>query len=148
MKKELIILFFGCLCSLVFTACKKDNNNKTSTTNSPMAGFWTYKTDPGNPQNWNDNVLFKNDGTFRMYTALTLTDTAAGPAIADTSNQVVTYGTYTVNGSEVKMTFTEFPTLGMTCEGSVNPAHNSFTGALEIKSDPSAASPLWVLTKP
>jgi hypothetical protein len=148
MKKALIILSLGCLGTVVFTACKKDNNNKTSTTNSAMAGFWTYKTDPSNPQNWNDNVLFKDDGTFRMYTALTLADTAAGPAIADSGKQVKTFGTYTVSGSEVKMVFSEFASLGMTCEGSVNSAHNSFTGKLELQNDPTAASPLWVLTKP
>ena len=135
------------LC-LIMASCKKSNTSTSSTT-SKMVGFWTFKTNVSDPDKfWNDNALFKSDGTFRMYTALSLADTATAQAIADTANQVVTFGTYTVSGSEVKMTFTEFGALGMKCEGSVNSSFNAFTGALEITSDPNAASPLWNLTKP
>ena len=60
---------------VMLAACKKDNN-KTSSANSWIVGFWTYKED-ANVDYWNANVLFKNDGTFRMYQALTLDDTVA-----------------------------------------------------------------------
>jgi hypothetical protein len=136
------------LC-LIMASCKKSNTSSSSSTTSKMTGFWTFKTSVNDLNNyWNDNALFKSDGTFRMYTALSLADTAAAQAIADTAEQVVTFGTYTVSGSEVKMSFSEFGALGMKCDGSVNSSFNAFTGALEITSDPNAASPLWYLTKP
>src|ERR1017187_6855656 len=75
-------------------SCKK-SNSQTNNATSPVVGFWTYEEDPANDY-WNDNVLFKSDGTFRMYTALSLADTVAAQALADTANQVVTFGTYTV----------------------------------------------------
>src|SRR5262244_3581169 len=53
---------------LSFAACKKSSGSSSNT--SAMAGFWTYKTDVNNSDNyWNDNVLFMSNGTFRMYTA-------------------------------------------------------------------------------
>jgi hypothetical protein len=128
-------------------SCKKSSSKAAST--SPMTGFWTYKTDPANPNNfWNCNVLFKSDGSFRMYTALSLADTAAAAAIADTSNQVVTLGNYTVSGSTVKMVLTEFGALDLNFEGSVNSSYTSFYGTGEVSSDPNSATVTWYLTKP
>ena len=140
-------MFFALVLATALGSCKK--TNKSTSKNSPMTGFWTFKTDPNNIDNyWNCNALFNSDGTFRMYTALSLDDTAAAQAIADTANQVVTFGTYTVSGSEVKMSLTEFGSIGITCTGSVNSTFNKFDGTLEVSSDPNSATPLWVLTKP
>ena len=147
MKRTLQTLSFVMLC-IIMASCKKSNTSTSSTT-SKMAGFWTFKTNVNDPDKyWNSNALFKSDGTFRMYTALSLADTAAAQAIADTATQVVTFGTYTVSGSEVKMSISEFGAIGITCEGSVNSSFNSFTGTLEVISDPNSATPLWYLTKP
>ncbi|MDP4252194.1 MAG: hypothetical protein Q8918_19005 [Bacteroidota bacterium] len=146
MKK---IILFAMVLAIALGSCKKTNKSGSKSSNSQMAGFWTFKTDPNNTDNyWNCNALFNADGTFRMYTALSLNDTAAARAIADTANQVVTFGTYTVSGSEVKMSLTEFGAIGITCTGSVNSTFNKFDGTLEISSDPNSATPLWVLTKP
>jgi hypothetical protein len=131
---------------VVLAACKKDNSNKTSSANSWILGFWTYKEDAA-VDYWNANVLFKSDGTFRMYQALTLADTAATAAIADTSNQVVTFGTYTVSGTKVTMKYTEFNIINMTFTGSVNTADNILVGNLS-DNNPADAEPLWYLTKP
>lgn len=130
---------------ILLGACKKDNN-KTSSANSWILGFWTYKED-ANVDYWNANVLFKNDGTFRMYQALTLDDTVAAAAIADTGNQVVTFGTYSVSGSKVTMKYVEFNIIGMTFEGSVNTAQNVLIGNIS-DGTPGDAEPLWYLTKP
>ena len=130
---------------MLLPACKKDSNNKTSA-NSWISGFWTYKEDPAEDY-WNANVLFKDDGTFRMYQALTLDDTAAGPAVLDTANQVVTFGTYKVNGTTVTMDYTEFNVIDFTYTGQVNSAHNILVGNLSDNT-PGDAEPLWYLTKP
>ncbi len=82
-------------------SCNKSNDG-TTTNNSQIVGFWTYKENANNDY-WNGNVLFKSDGTFRMYMAMTLADTTEVQAIADTANQVLTFGAYTVKGSSVKM---------------------------------------------
>jgi hypothetical protein len=82
-----------------------------------------------------------------MYQALTLADTAATAAIADTSNQVVTFGTYTVSGTKVTMKYTEFNIINMTFTGSVNTADNILVGNLS-DNNPADAEPLWYLTKP
>ena len=131
---------------VLLLACKKDNNNKGSSANGWIDGFWTYKEDPAEDY-WNANVLFKSDGTFRMYQALTLDDTAAGPALLDTANQVVTFGKYTVSGSTVTMKYTEFNTIDFTFTGSINGAHNILVGNLS-DNQPGDAEPLWYLTKP
>jgi len=131
---------------IVLAACKKDNNNKTSSPNTWILGFWTYKEDPA-VDYWNANVLFKSDGTFRMYQALTLTDTLATPALADTGNQVVTFGTYTVSGANVTMKYVEFNVIDMTFSGSVNSADNLLIGNIS-DNNPGDAEPLWYLTKP
>jgi hypothetical protein len=141
MKKAMITL----AALLVLVACKKDNN-KTSSANSWIDGFWTYKEDT-NEDYWNANVLFRSDGTFRMYQALTLDDTAAGPALLDTANQVVTFGTYTVSGTNVTMKYTEFNVIDFTFTGSVNSGHNVLIGNLS-DNNPGDAQPLWYLTKP
>jgi hypothetical protein len=130
---------------LVLAACKKDNN-KTPSAGSWIQGFWTYKEDT-NLDYWNANVLFKGDGTFRMYQALSLADTAAAAAIADTANQVVTFGTYTVSGTTVTMKYTEFNTINFTFTGSVNGGQNILIGNLSDNT-PGDAEPLWYLTKP
>lgn len=139
------VLALALVSTLIITSCKKSSS--ASSTPSPIAGFWTYKED-ANVDYWNSNVLFKNDGTFRMYAALSLADTSAAQAIADTAGQVVTFGTYTVSGTTVKMTWQEFSTIGFT-----------FTGLLETGNAPNiignietnvsgGAAPLWYLTKP
>jgi hypothetical protein len=146
---SLVLALTLLIVAMQFSACKKSSSSPSTSAPSKMAGFWTYKTDVNNPNNyWNDNVLFLSNGTFRMYTALTLADTAAGPAIADTVNQVVTFGTYTVSGTVVKMNLSEFRTVGITFEGSVNSAYNNLSGSLEVTSDPNSASVLWILTRP
>ncbi len=128
-------------------SCKKTNATTTTTSNnSPIVGFWTYKEDPNNDY-WNGNVLFKADGTFRMYTALSLADTAAAQAIADTANQVITFGTYTIKGSTVKMVWQEFSAINFNFSGILNSAMNNLKGNLE-NDEPNSASPLWILTKP
>ena len=129
------------------SGCSKKNDSPPAS-NSKVAGFWTYKTNPDDADNyWNGNVLFKNDGTFRMYTALSFDDTSASHAIADTANQVVTFGTYTVSGQNLKMTWQEFNVVGFTAAGSFNPSFTNFTGNVETN-DSSSASPLWIMTKP
>ncbi|MBS1974914.1 MAG: hypothetical protein JST13_11225, partial [Bacteroidetes bacterium] len=131
---------------MVQASCSKKNNGQSG--NSRVAGFWTYKTDPNNSNNyWNGNVLFKSDGTFRMYTALSLDDTLAINAIADTANQVITIGTYTVSGQNLKMVWQEFNVIGFKATGIFNSSFTNFTGNLEIN-QPGSASPLWILTKP
>lgn len=130
---------------VLLAACKKENK-ASSGAGGWITGFWTYKEDPAEDY-WNANVLFKGDGTFRMYQALTLDDTAAGPAIADTATQVVTFGTYTVSGSSVTMKYTEFNTIDFTFTGSVNGGHNVLVGNLS-DNNPGDAEPLWYLTKP
>jgi hypothetical protein len=137
---NLILLFV-----MIFISCKKDSSAK-STTTSPIVGFWTYKEDANNDY-WNDNVLFKSDGTFRMYVALSLADTSAAQAIKDTADQVVTFGTYTVKGTDVEMTWQEFSVINFKFSGILNGGQNQITGNLE-NSEPGSASPLWYLTKP
>lgn len=91
--------------------------------------------------------MFNNDGTFRMYTALSLADTSAAQAIPDTAGQVVTFGTYTVSGTTVKMTWQEFSVIGFTFSGILNSASTNLIGNIET-SVPGGAAPLWYLTKP
>lgn len=147
MKKTLKVLSLAVLLTMILASCKKSNTTKKGT--SPMAGFWTFKSDPSNPDNyWNANALFLSNGTFRMYTALSLADTSAAQAIADTANQVVTFGTYTISGTSLNMSLTEFGSIGISCSGSVNSTYTTFDGNLEVTSDPNSASPLWILTKP
>ena len=140
--KKMMITLAGLL---LLAACKKDNKG-SSGANSWIDGFWTYKEDI-NQDYWNANVLFKSDGTFRMYQALSLDDTAAGPALLDTANQVVTFGTYTLSGTNVTMKYTEFNVIDFTFTGSVNGAHNILIGNLS-DNNPGDAQPLWYLTKP
>lgn len=130
---------------IMLGACKKDDNNSSSA-NSWIDGFWTYKED-ANVDYWNANVLFNSDGTFRMYQALTLDDTVAAAALADTPNQVVTFGKYTVSGNQVTMKYTEFNSINFTFNGSVNGAHNVLIGNLD-DNNPGDAQPRWYLTKP
>ena len=130
---------------ILLAACKKDNN-KTTSANSWVLGFWTYKEDPA-VDYWNANVLFKSDGTFRMYQALSLADTSAGPALADTANQVVTFGTYSISGTNVTMKYTEFNTIDFTFSGAVNAGHSVLIGNLS-DGNPADGQPLWYLTKP
>jgi hypothetical protein len=144
-KKIYKTAFIASIVLLAFGSCKKSNSKKDSD-GSGIEGFWTYKEDV-NLDYWNSNVLFKSDGTFRMYTALSLADTSAAQAIADTANQVVTFGTYTVNGNEVKMTWQEFSVINLTFSGSLNSGKNNIVGNIET-SEPGSASPLWYLTKP
>lgn len=131
---------------VLLAACKKDSNKTSGSANGWILGFWTYKEDT-NVDYWNANVLFKSDGTFRMYQALTLDDTAAAAALADTSNQVVTFGTYTISGANVTMKYTEFNVINFTFTGSVNSGHNVLIGNLSDNT-PGDAEPLWYLTKP
>jgi hypothetical protein len=131
---------------MLLLACKKDNKSNSSGANGWIMGFWTYKEDAA-VDYWNANVLFKSDGTFRMYQALSLDDTAAGPALLDTANQVVTFGTYTLSGTNVTMKYTEFNVIDFTFTGSVNGAHNILIGNLS-DNNPGDAEPLWYLTKP
>lgn len=137
-------LCIAILSIMAIASCKKSGS--ASSGSSVLAGFWTYKEDPAQDY-WNDNVLFKSDGTFRMYTALSLSDTAAGPAIADTASQVVTFGTYSVSGQTVKMNFTEFGSIGMTFSGSLNSSNNNLIGDIVI-SAPGSPSTHWYLTRP
>ena len=131
---------------ILLAACKKDSKSGSSSATGWIDGFWTYKEDPAEDY-WNANVLFKSDGTFRMYQALSLDDTASGPALADTAGQVVTFGTYTVSGTTVTMKYTEFNIINLTFNGSVNSAHNIIVGNLS-DNNPGGAEPLWYLTKP
>ena len=133
-----LILFIG------IASCKKDK--ATNPGNAKIVGFWTYKEDPANDY-WNANVLFKADGTFRMYQALSLADTAAAQAIADTASQVVTFGTYTVNGMTVKMNYQELNVIDFTFIGTLNSSSNILIGNIDTN-QPGSASPLWYLTKP
>ncbi len=150
--KALNIFVSIILISCLFYSCKENNNsNPTSATvtnsgDAAITGFWTYKEDAANDY-WNANVLFKNDGTFRMYQALSLADTSAVRAIADTANQVVTFGTYTVNGKNVKMIYTEFNVINFKFTGTLNNNSNILIGNLD-SNEPGSASPLWYLTKP
>lgn len=145
MKKRTLCFCAAGLLTFVVSSCKK-SSNPSSNSSSPIAGFWTYKEDAAQDY-WNSNVLFKNDGTFRMYTSLSLSDTVAAQGIADTANQVVTFGTYTVSGKNVKMIFTEFTSVGLQFTGSLNTGDNILIGNIG-NNDPSNASPLWYLTKP
>ncbi len=142
MKKLAIALSLAILLAIV--SCKKNENSVSVT--SKISGFWTYKEDVANDY-WNDNVLFKNDGTFRMYTALSLADTSSAQAIADTANQVVTFGTYTVSGTTVKLVWEEFNVVGFSFSGSLNSSSNILVGNIE-SNVPGSATPLWYLTKP
>lgn len=144
MKKIYKTLFIATIVLMIFGSCKKSNSKKDSG-GSGIEGFWTYKEDP-NLDYWNSNVLFKSDGTFRMYTALSLADTAAAQAIADTANQVVTFGTYTVSGNDVEMVWQEFNVINLTFSGSLNGSKNNIVGNIET-SEPGSVSPLWYLTK-
>jgi hypothetical protein len=145
MTKSIKSAILVAACVMSFSSCKKDNST-SSTASSPVVGFWTYKEDPDNDY-WNSNVLFKSDGTFRMYTTLSLADTSAAQAIADTANDVVTFGTYTVKGTAVTMTWQEFNVIGFSFSGILNSSSNNLIG--NINSDVSgSASPLWYLTKP
>jgi hypothetical protein len=127
-------------------SCKKSNNSKTGS-NSPVVGFWTYKEDAA-VDYWNQNILFKSDGTFWAFTALSLADTSAGPALADTANQVMTFGTYTVSGKHVVLTFQEFAVIGLKIEADLQGNNNNLMiGNLE-SNDTTAAEPLVYLTKP
>ena len=137
-------LLLAIILSITFASCKKDNKSNPDT--SIVAGFWTYKEDAAIDY-WNDNVVFKSNGTFRMYTALTLADTTAAVAIADTANQVVTFGTYTVSGTTVNMTWQEFNFINFHFSGVLNSSSNKLIGNIE-SSVPGSASPLWYLTKP
>lgn len=96
MNKRLSFLLIMICTGIFQSSCSKstnNSNNSSSSGNSKIEGFWTYKTDPNNSDNyWNGNVLFKSDGSFRMYTALSFDDTLAADAIADTANEVVTFG--------------------------------------------------------
>ncbi|HVS95754.1 MAG TPA: hypothetical protein VHE54_04680 [Puia sp.] len=131
---------------ILLTACKKDSKDGSSSATGWIDGFWTYKEDPAEDY-WNANVLFKSDGTFRMYQALSLNDTASGPALADTAGQVVTFGTYSVSGTTVTMKYSEFNIIDFTFTGSVNSTHNIIVGNLS-DNNPGDAEPLWYLTKP
>ncbi|HEY4154519.1 MAG TPA: hypothetical protein VGM24_03810 [Puia sp.] len=145
MKKIFKTTFIAALVLLTAASCKKSTAKKSSGT-SAIEGFWTYKEDPALDY-WNDNVLFKSDGTFRMYTALSLADTSAAQALADTASQVVTFGTYTVNGNDVEMVWEELSVVGFTFSGTLNGSKNNIIGNIETK-EPDSASPLWYLTKP
>ena len=144
MKKIINVISISLILFIGIVSCKK--NKTTNPDNAKMAGFWTYKEDPAIDY-WNANVLFKEDGTFRMYQALSLADTAAAQAIADTSNQVVTFGTYSVNGLNVKMTYQEFNIIDFKFTGTLNSSSNILIGNLD-SNQPGSASPLWYLTKP
>lgn len=144
MKKIINAIAISLILFMGITSCKKDKT--TNPDNAKMAGFWTYKEDPAIDY-WNANVLFKADGTFRMYQALSLADTAAAQAIADTANQVVTYGTYTVNGINVKMTYQEFNVIDFTFTGVLNSSSNILIGNLNSNQSGSTG-PSWYLTKP
>ena len=144
MRKALNLFSLGLISIGILASCKKGGASPSAS--SPIAGFWTYKED-ANDDYWNDNVLFKSDGTFRMYTALSLDDTSAAAAIADTANQVVTFGTYTVSGTKVTMTWQEFSTIGFTFSGVLNSGMNNLIGNIETNVSGGAA-PLWYLTKP
>lgn len=147
MRPTFLLFIFSAAIAVIPIACSKKNSN-TSAGNSKIAGFWTYKTDPNNSDNyWNGNVLFKSDGTFRMYTALSLDDTSAAKALADTAGQVVTFGTYSISGQNLQMTWEEFSVIGFKATGSLNTSFTNFTGNLDID-QPGSASPLWILTKP
>jgi hypothetical protein len=128
-----------------FLSSYKKSSTKP-TTKSPIECFWTYKEDAA-VDYWNSNVLFKDDGTFRMYAALSLDDTLASQAIAETASQVVTFGTYTVSGTTVKMTWQKFSIIGFKFSGVLNSSGNNIVGNIESDVD-SSASPLWYLTKP
>ena len=125
-------------------SCNKSNSTP-ATSSSPIVGFWTYKEDASNDY-WNGNVLFKSDGTFRMYMALSLADTSVAQAITDTANQVVTFGTFTVKGSSVKMVWQEFSAINFNFNGILNSNSTQLTGNLE-NDEPNSASPRWYLTK-
>jgi hypothetical protein len=144
MKKITKQLVIATTFVFAIVSCKKEKTSPKPS--SPVVGFWTYKEDTANDY-WNANVLFKNDGTFRMYQALTLADTSAAVAIADTANQVVTFGTYTVSGTTVKMTWKEFNVIDLNFSGILNSSSNNLIGNIETDQS-NSASPLWYLTKP
>jgi hypothetical protein len=140
LKPLAFILAIACVAG----SCKKSNNSNSGS-NSPLVGFWTFKEDPA-VDYWNQNVLFRSDGTFRAYTALSLADTSAAAALADTVDQVKTFGTYTVNGVNVQMIYSEFTTIGLKFTGSLNSSKNILIGNVETNDTTSA--PLFYLTKP
>lgn len=144
MKKLVKPLLLAIILSTTFASCKKEDTSNPDA--SKIAGFWTYKEDAAIDY-WNDNVLFKSNGTFRMYTALSLADTSAAQAIADTVDQVVTFGTYTVSGTTVKMIWQEFNVIKLNFSGVLNSSSNNIIGNIET-SIPGSASPRWYLTKP
>jgi hypothetical protein len=82
-----------------------------------------------------------------MYTSLSLADTVAAQGIADTANQVKTFGTYTLSGKNLKLIFTEFTSVGLVYTGSLNSSNNILIGNMETN-DPNSAAPIWYLTKP
>ncbi len=144
MNKIMRVMSISLILVIGNTSCKKEKASNPA--NAKMIGFWTYKEDAAIDY-WNANVLFKSDGTFRMYQALSLADTAAAQAIGDTASQVVTFGTYTVNGINVAMKYSEFNIIDFTFTGSLNSSSNILIGNLD-SSEPGSASPLWYLTKP
>jgi len=89
MKRVASAISISIILCIGSIACKKSKPNPVD---GKIAGFWTYKEDAANDY-WNANVLFKSDGSFRMYQTLSLADTSAPQAIADTAGQVVTFGT-------------------------------------------------------
>jgi hypothetical protein len=127
-------------------SCKKSNDNKTGS-NSQIAGFWTYKEDIA-VDYWNQNILFKSDGTFLAFTALSLADTSAGPALADTANQFMQYGTYTVSGKHVVLVYTQFASIGFKIEADLQGNNNNLMIGNVVLTDTTTAEPLVYLTKP
>ena len=82
-----------------------------------------------------------------MFVAFSLADTSAAAAIADTVGAVVTFGTYTVKGNTVTMTWQEFSQIGFTFSGKLYTNPTNIIGNIETNQSGSAA-PLWYLTKP
>lgn len=144
MKQLIKTLIVATAGLIAIAGCKKTSSKPA--VKSPIVGFWTYKEDPANDY-WNDNVLFNSDGTFRMYTSLSLADTSAAQAILYTADQVVTFGTYTVKGDDVEMVWQEFSVIDFTFSGTMNSGATNIIGNLDSK-EPGTASPLWYLTKP
>lgn len=144
MKSISTQLFLAILSIMAIASCKKSTSAPAGS--AVLAGFWTFKEDPAQDY-WNSNVLFKSDGTALMYTAFSLADTSAGPAIADTAGGFLTFGKYTVSGSTVKINFTEFGALGLNFVGTLNSSNNILKGNIGVNA-PGSASPIWYLTKP
>jgi|GEM_PF-1340080 hypothetical protein len=142
-KDTSIVLAVFVLLSFGFVSCSK--SKKTDVQSAKLAGFWTYREDLNNDY-WPANVLFLNNGTFRMYQAVNLADTAYQQAIADTANQVITFGTFTVNGENVNMKYTEFNIVDFTFTGTLNSNSTMLMGTL-TSNQPNSASPVWHLVK-